>query len=184
MSMTGITAVKGITAGIKKEAVQNSKWPHGRQCHWYKQGFSHMGRCRPNGSVANRVGCLLLFLEWDRNQPAHPRGGATNCWPKAPLGWGGGGGGAWEGRWGGGGLGGFCPGGGGPGGLVGGGGSRWGNLGGTCPQGQALVHHRLPLPPLALPLTIPALNIGTQLVGEGTSSGRFQQQMWYALESG
>ena len=60
------------------------------------------------------------------------------------------GGGVWEG---------FCRGGGGgrcPGGLVEGGGSRWGNLGGTCPQGQALVHHRLPLPPLALPLTIPS----------------------------
>ena len=42
------------------------------------------------------------------------------------------------------------------GGLVWGGGSTWGNLGGTCPQGQALVNHRLPLPPLALPLTIPS----------------------------
>ena len=39
------------------------------------------------------------------------------------------------------------------------GGSRWGDLGwdgGVCPQGQALVNHRLPLPPLALPLTIPS----------------------------
>ena len=36
------------------------------------------------------------------------------------------------------------------------GGSKWGNLGGTCHQGQVLVHHRLPLPPLALPLTIPS----------------------------
>ena len=37
-----------------------------------------------------------------------------------------------------------------------GGGSRWGNLGGTCPQGQALVNDRLPLSPLALPLSIPS----------------------------
>ena len=36
-----------------------------------------------------------------------------------------------------------------PGGATGGG-------GGTCPQGQALVNHRLLLPPLALPLTIPS----------------------------
>ena len=47
-----------------------------------------------------------------------------------------------------GGPGGFCLGGGGLGGLFGGG-SRWGNSGGTCPQGQPLVHHRPPLPPLA-----------------------------------
>ena len=51
-------------------------------------------------------------------------------------------------------LGGFCQGGGVWEGWLGG--SRWGNLGVTCPQGQALVHHRLPLPPLALPLTIPS----------------------------
>ena len=75
----------------------------------------------------------------------------------APLG--GGGGGAWEGgfREGqGGGGGGLLPGGGG--GLQEGWlgeGSKWGNLGVTCPL--ALVHHRLPLPPLALPLTIPSL---------------------------
>ena len=31
-----------------------------------------------------------------------------------------------------------------------------GKVGGTCPQGQALVNHRLPLPPLACPLTIPS----------------------------
>ena len=71
----------------------------------------------------------------------------TNCSPEAR-------GGA---RGGAGVQGGLLPrGGGGPGGWVGGGGSRWGDLGGTCPQGQALVHHRLPLPPLALPLTIPS----------------------------
>ena len=52
--------------------------------------------------------------------------------------------------------GGFCPGGGVPGGLVGWGGFKWGDLKGTCPQGQALVHHRLPFPLLALPLTIPS----------------------------
>ena len=53
-------------------------------------------------------------------------------------------------------MGGGLPGGGGgsQGGLVGVGGSRWGNLGGTCPQGQELVHHRLTLPSLALPITI------------------------------
>ena len=28
--------------------------------------------------------------------------------------------------------------------------------GGGCPQGQALVLHRFPLPPFALPLTIPS----------------------------
>ena len=28
----------------------------------------------------------------------------------------------------------------------GGGGSKWGDLGGTCPLGQVLVNHRLPLP--------------------------------------
>ena len=44
-------------------------------------------------------------------------------------------------------------GGGGPGGAI------WGAGGGG---------HRLPLPPLALPLTISRLNIGTELVGEGT----------------
>ena len=59
----------------------------------------------------------------------------------------------------------------------GGGGSWWGDSGwrgegGTCPQGQALVNHRLPLPPLTLPLTIPGLNIGTELVGKGTSPSR------------
>ena len=33
----------------------------------------------------------------------------------------------------------------------------WGRGGGgTCPRGQALVNQRLPLPPLALPLTIPS----------------------------
>ena len=53
-------------------------------------------------------------------------------------------------------------------GWGGGGGSRWGDLGVTCPQGQALVHHRLPLPPLTLLPTISRLNIGTELVGEGT----------------
>ena len=32
-----------------------------------------------------------------------------------------------------------------------------GGLGGiTCPQGYALVNHRLPFPPLALPRTIPS----------------------------
>ena len=43
-------------------------------------------------------------------------------------------------------------------GWLGGGGpgQRFGG-GGTCPQGQALVNHRLPLPPLDLPLTIPSL---------------------------
>ena len=42
----------------------------------------------------------------------------------------------------------FAPGGGGvrEGGF-GGGGGRWGDLGGTCPQGQALVHHRPPASP-------------------------------------
>ena len=49
---------------------------------------------------------------------------------------------------------------------------------------QALVNHRLPLSPLARPTTIPGLNIGTELVGEGTSSRRLQRQMRYALESG
>ena len=59
-----------------------------------------------------------------------------------------GGGGVWRG---------FCRGGGGVReGWGGGRGPRWGELGGTCPQGQVLVHHRLPLPPLALPLTIPS----------------------------
>ena len=57
-----------------------------------------------------------------------------------------------------GGSGGLLPGGwGGTGGLVGaggGGGSKWGGLRGRCPQGQALVCHRFPLPPLALPLAI------------------------------
>ena len=51
-----------------------------------------------------------------------------------------------------------------PGGVLGGafcGGGGRGGLSGaiggvTCPQGQALVHHTLPLPPLALPLTIPS----------------------------
>ena len=60
----------------------------------------------------------------------------------------------WEGQWGGGGGGsrrGFRGRGSRRVGL--GGGSRWGNLGGTCPQGQVLVNHKLPLPPLALPLT-------------------------------
>ena len=51
-------------------------------------------------------------------------------------------------------------------------GSRWGNL---RSQGQALVHHGLPLPPLALPLTIPGFDIGTELVGEGASSRRLQR---------
>ena len=60
----------------------------------------------------------------------------TNLWPEAPLGTMGGGGRVWGAF----GLGGV------------GGGSSWGDLGCTCPQGQALVHHRLPLPPLALPL--------------------------------
>ena len=68
----------------------------------------------------------------------------TNRWPETP--------------WGGGGLGGGVLGGAMGGGVregwLGGGGSRWGDLGGTCPQAQALVHHRLPLPPFALPLTI------------------------------
>ena len=54
----------------------------------------------------------------------------------------GGGVGVWEGQLGGGG---------GPGGAFGGGGG-----GGACPQGQALVNHRLPLPPLAFPLIIPS----------------------------
>ena len=65
----------------------------------------------------------------------------TNCWPEAPLG----GGGSRRGE-GGVGGGGFCL-------EV----SRWGKLGGTYPQGQALVHRRLPLPPpppVALPRTI------------------------------
>ena len=112
----------------------------------------------------------------DANYPHPP----PNCWPEAPLG---GGGSGWGG-WGGVGFGGFCLGWGGPEGLVGGGGSKWGNLGGTYPQGQALVHRRVPLSPLALPVTIPGLNIGTELVGEGTSSRRLQRQMRYALESG
>ena len=54
-------------------------------------------------------------------------------------------------------------GGGGPGGLVGGGGSKWGDLGwlewgggGLHAPKKALVNHRLPLPALALPLTIPS----------------------------
>ena len=47
-----------------------------------------------------------------------------------------------------------------------GGGVQVGRFGGTCPQGQALVHHRLPLPPLALPLTTSRRNIGTELVGK------------------
>ena len=33
-------------------------------------------------------------------------------------------------------------------------------------------------------LSLSRLNIGTELVGEGTSSGRLQRQMRYALESG
>ena len=64
----------------------------------------------------------------------------TNRWPEAPLG--GGGGGLGRGVLGG------AMGGGGPGGAI------WDGAGGTCPQGQALVNHRLPLPSLALPLTI------------------------------
>ena len=44
--------------------------------------------------------------------------------------------------------------GGGRGGSVGGS-SKWSDLGGTCPQGQALVNHRLPLPHIAHPLTRP-----------------------------
>ena len=35
-------------------------------------------------------------------------------------------------------------------------GFRWGNLRGACPQGQALIQHRHPLPTLAFPLTIPS----------------------------
>ena len=75
----------------------------------------------------------------------------NTCWPEAL-------GGRGLGKGNGGGLGGFCPGGGGGSGRVGwgGGGSRWGDLGATCPQGQVSVHHRLPFPPLALPLTIPS----------------------------
>ena len=57
----------------------------------------------------------------------------------------------------------FAGGGGGVGeGWLGGRGSRWVDLGGTCP----LVHHRPPLPPLTLPLTVSRLNIGTELVGK------------------
>ena len=69
----------------------------------------------------------------------------TNHWPEAPLG----GGGAWEGGSGradGGSRRGFW------GGV---GGSKWGDMGVTCPQGQALVNHRVPLPPLARPLPSP-----------------------------
>ena len=63
------------------------------------------------------------------------------------------------GAMGGGGSGGFCPrwgGGGGSRRFGWGGGSKWGDLGGICRQSQALVHHRLPLPPLALPLSMPS----------------------------
>ena len=60
-------------------------------------------------------------------------------------------------------------------------GSKRGNL---RSQGQALVHHGLPLPPLARPLTIPGFNIGTMLVGKAASSGGLQQQTRYALKSG
>ena len=84
-----------------------------------------------------------------------------------------GGGGVWEGL-----------GGGGSGrvGWVGApGGAIWGV---RAPQCQALVNQRLPLPPLARPRTIPGLDIGTELVGEGTSSKRLHRQMRYALESG
>ena len=38
---------------------------------------------------------------------------------------------------------------------LGGGGSRWGNLGVHAPKSMMMVNHRLPLPPLALPPTIP-----------------------------
>ena len=77
----------------------------------------------------------------------------TNCWPEAP--WGGGGGGGCE--WGGGqGGGGGANGGGGLGGSFGGGSRRvgWGGVqAGRFGGGGG---HRLPLPPLALPLTIPS----------------------------
>ena len=110
----------------------------------------------------------------------------TNCWPEAPWGWG------WGWGLGGGGIGGGVKGGRGggarrgweggpPGGLFGGGGgvqvgqfgvvvgkgSRKGDLGCWGGGGRG---HRLPLPPLALSLTISRLNIGTELVGEGTSA--------------
>ena len=41
---------------------------------------------------------------------------------------------------------------------------NWGGLGGsTCPQGQALVNHGLPLSPLALPLTIHLQQVGSAM---------------------
>ena len=109
---------------------------------------------KPDGASERRVhggtgGATPRF--WTPTTPQ------TNCWPEAP--WGGGrgggigGGGSGRGEWGGGSRRGGAPGesvggGGGPSGAIrgggGGGGSRWGR------------EHRLPLPPLALPLTIPS----------------------------
>ena len=84
--------------------------------------------------------CLLHIMGEATARIWTPTALPTNRWPEA----------AWEG--------GFWEeqggGGGGRGAFAGGGGSRWGDLGGTCPQGQVLVHRRLPLPPLALPLTV------------------------------
>ena len=63
-----------------------------------------------------------------------------------------------------------------PGGLVGGGGgSRWRKLGGTCPQGQALVNHRLPLspcPPSNHTITLTRTEYWDRAGGEGTSPSR------------
>ena len=79
----------------------------------------------------------------------------TNCWPEAP--WGGGGGGGGGGIGGGGGGSRRGDGGGGIGGAMGGG-IREGRLGEGVQVGRFGVlgggGHRIPLPPLALPLTI------------------------------
>ena len=92
------------------------------------------------------MGGGLLPRFWTPTTPQNKR------WSEALLG----GGSSGRGN-GGGGSGGFCPPGGGASRRVGWGeGVQVGQFGGTCPQGQALVHQRLPLPPLALALTIPS----------------------------
>ena len=82
---------------------------------------------------------------------------------------------------------------GGPGGFWGGrvpSGPIWGVVGwvggGGMLLGQALVNHKHLFMPYVKPYhhPKPASNIGWELMGEGTSSRRFQRQMRYALESG
>ena len=116
--------------------------------------MNHMAlRARGKQWVADPPIPLPLF------KPLPPPRGGANPWDLDAdyLG----GGGSWEGRWGvregrfeGGGGAGGAMGGSGRGDLRGGREGRWGGRGGggfTCPQGQALVNHRLPYPPLALP---------------------------------